>query len=157
MMLEIRDSKQDELRKAQLAREEAEKKAAGRAEREAKENAMMERGEGDRRESDERRRRQGIEAEGIAAPAQQRAWEQSNYGRPPVSLPNSFYQHQNPFSPPFPGVHGNHTSVGGNRNTYTDSVINTNSGNTTTNTVSNSNNDSSIRISRGPVGRDRRR
>ncbi|GLB44713.1 hypothetical protein LshimejAT787_1800500 [Lyophyllum shimeji] len=78
------------------------------------------------------------------------------YGLPPLSSQNPFFPPQNPF-PPLQAMHGHYLSRGGVQNTYSGSVFNTgNSGNTTTTIVSDSNNDNSVRISRGPVGRGRR-
>ncbi|KAF8071449.1 hypothetical protein FPV67DRAFT_874241 [Lyophyllum atratum] len=83
-----------------------------------------------------------------------REWELgSNSETPPPSAHDPFHRYQNPS--PFNG--GNFTTVAGSQNPYTNSVVNSNSGNTTTSAVSNSNNDSSVRIGRSPKGRGKQR
>lgn len=104
-------------------------------------------------------RRDASEANFIASPdhnEQLRPRERAIHGTPLVSSRNPFIQSQKPFSAPFRTMSGNFWSIGGNQNTYTGSVINSNSGNTTTNIVSNSNNDSSVHIPRSLYGQGRR-
>ncbi|KAF8071474.1 hypothetical protein FPV67DRAFT_1666967 [Lyophyllum atratum] len=130
---------QEELQREKLAMEEDKRRA-----------------ETHRLEADERQRRtecERLEGERIATAThgQQRqdALEQWNCRLQPVSPSNPFNpfrQHQGLFLPSVHPMNSNWMSIGGNQDTYTDSVINTNSGNTTTSIVSDSNNDSSVRI-----------
>ncbi|KAF8059475.1 hypothetical protein FPV67DRAFT_443378 [Lyophyllum atratum] len=55
-------------------------------------------------------------------------------------------------NPGLSSAHGSYMSVGGDQHRYSNSVINTNSGNTSNHTVTNSNNDSSVKLhyGRGP-------
>ncbi|KAF8079400.1 hypothetical protein FPV67DRAFT_1444530 [Lyophyllum atratum] len=52
-------------------------------------------------------------------------------------------------NPGLDSAHGSYMSVGGDQNRYSNSVINTNSGNTSSHTVTDSNNDSSVRMYHG--------
>ncbi|KAF8079393.1 hypothetical protein FPV67DRAFT_1664025 [Lyophyllum atratum] len=77
---------------------------------------------------------------------------QSMYPGQQLSLPSNLPA-MSPFHANQPGYYalqgGSKRSIGGDQNTYSGSVINTNSGNVSTHMVSNSNNDSSVRIGNG--------
>lgn len=75
--------------------------------------------------------------------------EPLNYGTPPVFTQNPFRRSQRAFSTPVRMMSGNFLSVRGNQNIYTGSVVNSNSGNMTTNIISNSSNNSSVRSHHG--------